>query len=215
VFWVYASNSTRFKQAFDDIATRLELPGRDNPKADIFRIVCSWLCDERNSRWLMILDNADDASIFFPPAISKSRESNIFSKNETPFASFLPQSPNGTILITSRTKEVAVRLMDNFDNIFPVEPMKETECLALLETKLSISESTKVDATRLVKALDGISLAITQTCAYIRASPTRLIVSGYLELFLKSGQNQARLLQHEGLGDLRLDPGVPHTVLPI
>jgi len=60
VFWVHASNAARFKQAYQDIAAKVELPGRDDPKADILRLVYNWLCDETHGRWLMILDNADD-----------------------------------------------------------------------------------------------------------------------------------------------------------
>jgi hypothetical protein len=37
----------------------------DDPKADVLRLVRSWLCDKRNGRWLMVVDNADDTSIFF------------------------------------------------------------------------------------------------------------------------------------------------------
>jgi hypothetical protein len=36
-----------------------------DPKADVLRLVRSWLCDKRNGRWLMVVDNADDASVFF------------------------------------------------------------------------------------------------------------------------------------------------------
>ncbi|RDL35196.1 uncharacterized protein BP5553_07127 [Venustampulla echinocandica] len=51
-------------QADTNIAAKIELPGRDDPKADILRLVYNWLWDERNSRWLIILDNADDDRVF-------------------------------------------------------------------------------------------------------------------------------------------------------
>jgi hypothetical protein len=43
-----------------DIADRLELRERNDPKLDVLRLVSNWLCDETNWRWMMILDNADD-----------------------------------------------------------------------------------------------------------------------------------------------------------
>lgn len=55
VFWVHASNAARFEQAYRDIAAKVDLPGRDDPKTDILRLVCNWLCDEKNGRWLMNL----------------------------------------------------------------------------------------------------------------------------------------------------------------
>lgn len=69
------------------------------------------------------------------------------------------------------------------------------------------------DATTLVKALDGIPLAITQACAYIRTNATRFTVSSYLELFLESEMNQAHLLQSADIGDVRRDLSVSNAVL--
>lgn len=43
------------------------MDGWDNPKADLLRLVRNWLCDESNGRWVMIVDNADDSGVFFPP----------------------------------------------------------------------------------------------------------------------------------------------------
>ena len=37
-----------------------EITGRDDPKTNILQLVHQWLCDARNGRWLMVLDNADD-----------------------------------------------------------------------------------------------------------------------------------------------------------
>lgn len=48
VFWVHASNAARFEQAYRDIVAKVDLAGRDDPKMDILRLVCNWLCGERN-----------------------------------------------------------------------------------------------------------------------------------------------------------------------
>lgn len=65
VFWVHTSNATQFEQAYRDIAAKVELPGRDDPKVDTLQLVYDWFCDERNGRWLMVIDNADDDEVFF------------------------------------------------------------------------------------------------------------------------------------------------------
>ena len=49
------------------IADRVELPRRDEPTADILQLVRNWLCDEANGRWIMILDNANDHTVFSDP----------------------------------------------------------------------------------------------------------------------------------------------------
>lgn len=42
VFWVYASTRARFEEASRDIADRLALPGRHDPKVDALRLVSDW-----------------------------------------------------------------------------------------------------------------------------------------------------------------------------
>ncbi|KAL5351765.1 hypothetical protein ACLOAV_003626 [Pseudogymnoascus australis] len=39
VFWVHASDAARFKLAYTNIAAKIELPNRVDPKADILRLV--------------------------------------------------------------------------------------------------------------------------------------------------------------------------------
>ncbi|KUJ20834.1 uncharacterized protein LY89DRAFT_682496 [Mollisia scopiformis] len=65
VFWIHASTKIRFEQAYQEIADRLELPGRDDPKVNVLRLVYNWLSSEANGHWLIILDNVDDGSVFF------------------------------------------------------------------------------------------------------------------------------------------------------
>ena len=57
--------AARLEQGHQQIATVAGIPGRDDPKMNILQVVYQWLCDARNGRWLMILDNADDDGIFF------------------------------------------------------------------------------------------------------------------------------------------------------
>ncbi|KAE8552519.1 hypothetical protein EYB25_003897 [Talaromyces marneffei] len=54
-----------YSYRLQQIATVAEIPGWDNPKANILQLVYQWLCDESNGRWMMMLDNADDDQIFF------------------------------------------------------------------------------------------------------------------------------------------------------
>ena len=65
VLWVHASSSARFQEAYQDIAERLKLAGRDDPQQNVLRLVWRWLSDEENGPWLMIIDNADDGSALF------------------------------------------------------------------------------------------------------------------------------------------------------
>ncbi|KAH7636086.1 hypothetical protein B0T09DRAFT_391028 [Sordaria sp. MPI-SDFR-AT-0083] len=64
VFWVYAGTQARVDEGFRAIADAAELPGRNDPKANITQLVCGWLCNERNGKWVMVLDSADDPDVF-------------------------------------------------------------------------------------------------------------------------------------------------------
>ncbi|KAF2183993.1 TPR-like protein [Zopfia rhizophila CBS 207.26] len=208
VFWVHASNAVRFEQAYRDIATKIELPGRENPKADILRLVYNWLCDERNGPWLMILDNADDDRLF-----SSLRAEEHPTLEPTPLASFLPETLNGRILVTSRDLVTAVNLVGARQNVIRVEPMAEGDALKLLQTRVSIDDSSEGDARALVQALEGIPLAVTHAAAYIAVREPRITVSTYLELFRESEENQTYLLNNQEARDLRRDCSVSDAVI--
>ena len=49
VFWVHASNAARFEQGYRDIADVIKIAGREDPRANIFKLVHDWLrgCGER------------------------------------------------------------------------------------------------------------------------------------------------------------------------
>jgi Tfp pilus assembly protein PilF len=215
VVWIHASNPTRFEQGYRDIADNIPIPGREDPKADILQLVCAWLSDRRNGQWLMILDNADDDSVFFAvdgDGAGTAQISDITSHTK-PLESFLPQTPNGMILITSRNRIAAINLVGTYGSIVQVEPMHEEDALALLKTRVPFSESSKADAKALIQALECIPLAITHAAAYINTRAPMTTMSDYLELFHKSEANQVRLLDKKVLKDLRRDRSIRHAVI--
>ncbi|EAQ93491.1 hypothetical protein CHGG_01726 [Chaetomium globosum CBS 148.51] len=127
VFWVHAGTQARVEEGFRKIADNVKLPGRNQPGADIPQLVYGWLSNERNGRWIIILDSADDRNVFYS-------SDNVC--NRKPFADFLPQSRNGSIIITTRNKDLASRLTGRRQNIIEVGPMVQMDALTLLERKL-------------------------------------------------------------------------------
>jgi tetratricopeptide (TPR) repeat protein len=215
VVWIHASNPTRFEQGYRDIADKIPIPGREDPKADILQLVCAWLSDMRNGQWLMILDNADDDSVFFAADEDSAGTAQIsdITSHTRPLESFLPQTPNGMILITSRNRIAAINLVGTYGSIVQVEPMDEEDALALLKTRVPFSESSKADAKALVQALERIPLAITHAAAYVNTRAPMTTMSDYLELFRKSEANQVHLLDKKVLKDLRRDRSIRHAVI--
>jgi tetratricopeptide (TPR) repeat protein len=214
VFWIHASTKIRFEQAYQEMAARLELPGRDNPKVNVLRLVYNWLSSEANGQWLMILDNVDDGSVFFGgnDAIRGVSSHDQAADLQPPLETFLPQSPNGSILITSRNSTAAINLIDTFGKLIPVEPMEEADSVELFKTKILRDKSSESDLKELAQALEGIPLAITHAAAYIRSRP-RVTVSVYLRLFRESEVNQVNLLNNDEMKDLRRDYSIRHAVI--
>lgn len=127
-------------------------------------------------------------------------------------ASFLPQTSNGWILVTSRNRLAATNLVGR-ENLIRVELMNEDDALELLQNKFSVGGSFGRDARDLVQALEYIPLAITQAAAYIREREPRITIAIYLQLFHENEKNQTRLLYNEETKDLRRDPTVRHGVI--
>jgi hypothetical protein len=203
VFWIHASNAARVEQGYQQIATVAEIPGRHDSKMNILQLVYQWLCDTRNGRWLMVLDNADDDGIFFSASESHERG---------PLVNFLPQAAHGSILVTSRNGLAARNLVGSDSHVINVQPMNEEESLALLRAKIPAPHFGE-DMKALVQALEYIPLAITQAGSYIANRSSRITVSRYLRLFRESESNQTHLLQHEDARDLRRDPSIRNGVI--
>jgi tetratricopeptide (TPR) repeat protein len=215
VFWVHASNADRFKQSYQNIAAQVELPGRDDPKTDILSAVHSWLCDERNGRWLVVVDNADDDLVFFSPGVDlgDAARGNESAEKVVPLASFLPQAATGWILVTSRDLVAAVNLVGARHRVIEVEAMGEQDALVLLRSKMQVDRSSEGDAKALVKALEGIPLAVTHAAAYIEVNKPMVDITTYLELFRESEENQASLLNSKDARDIRRDAGGSDAVI--
>ncbi|CEO58318.1 hypothetical protein PMG11_03049 [Penicillium brasilianum] len=198
-FWIHASNAARFEQGCQSIAERVKIPGRDTPKSSSLKLLSDWLCDEKREKWLLILDNVDDDEFLH----------NCTQSNQ-PLLAQLPMSANGTIIITSRSREVASRLVED-RNIIDIKPMTEKDAVNLFEKKLAM-KAEKEAVIELTTALDSIPLAIVQAAAYIKQRAPRCSVQQYLEQFRKGDRKRTRLLEKEG-GHLRRDWEAKNSVM--
>ena len=204
VFWVHASNAARFDQGYRDIADAVKIAGRKDPKADIYKMVHDWLrgCE---GKWLMILDNVDDASFLINArAVIQSQSSDSGRRTLPPLRDYLPQSQNGSILITTRSRESALKLSERSD-LIPVDPMDASNAVELLGKKLeSTGQWNDKDHVELAAALEFMPLAIVQAASYISQLSPRYSVRQYIETFQKSDRKKTSLLNYEG-GQLRRD----------
>jgi hypothetical protein len=159
--------------------------------------VHDWLRNDRKGKWVLILDNMDDAAFLVEtPRTGQDGQTNgVGSGNLRPLLSYLPQCPNGSILITTRSENAALKLVERRD-IIAIQPMSKPDALALLEGKLGWHDDGD-DAIELAAELEFMPLAIVQAAAYISRRVPRYSVRKYLQDFRKSDGKRASLLNHD------------------
>ena len=65
IFWVHGGSKARFAEGYRGIADRAQLFNSNSDEQDVLAMARGWLDNEANGEWLMIVDNADDAKVFF------------------------------------------------------------------------------------------------------------------------------------------------------
>ncbi|KAJ5935998.1 hypothetical protein N7454_005296 [Penicillium verhagenii] len=197
IFWLHASNETRFEQSFREIADELKLPGRQDPGVNIFQLVENWLRDETKGRWICVIDNVDDDFVCSIPTARKENETKVPTNTPTkPLVEYLPRRPHGFTIITSRNREIALKMVNDADLIH-VQPMARSEALELFQKKMDRPEDTcSEESQQLVEMLEYMPLAIVQAASYIRNRAPRCSVAQYLRDFRKDRQ-ATELLREE------------------
>jgi hypothetical protein len=172
--------------------------------------VCNWLCSEANGRWLIILDNADDESFFNTQWYEGQGAASGDARSRLTLADFLPQSRNGSILITSRNTDAAAKLIGRYKDIIWIQKMSRDEGIELLQKKLS--GPLDGQATELLTALDYMPLAIAQAAAYISKHWPRTTVASYAQGLRTNNKKRAKLL-NQAATDLRRDEDASNSIL--
>ncbi|KAI1506280.1 hypothetical protein F5X99DRAFT_129304 [Biscogniauxia marginata] len=181
VFWVPAVDATAFENAYRDIGRRLEVRGIDDDKADIKTLVKAALSHENTGSWLLIIDNADDLKLLF---------------TGTALSDYLPFSRKGSILLTTRTHEAAVRLDISQQNVIPIAEMSDVEATCLLRKGLKETQIRDMESTRhLLEFLANLPLAIKQASAYM--ATTGISTTRYLEHCQASDKAMVKLLSRD------------------
>ncbi|KAH6664032.1 hypothetical protein B0J14DRAFT_523480 [Halenospora varia] len=179
IFWIYASTVSRFEESYKRIAKEFQLPGQADPQIDVLQLVRNWFESQYQPPWLMVVDNVDDAQIFARMPSGKSP------------LEYLPKLAGGSILFTSRNRDVA---MDLANDPITVTPLSVEEARMLLRERTNRT-STDAEMDALLHELDYLPLAITQAASYM--TKRNKTVSQYLALFRDSETSRIKLLEHQ------------------
>ncbi|KAF4956033.1 hypothetical protein FSARC_11696 [Fusarium sarcochroum] len=178
VFWVPAIDMTTFENAYRNIGRLLDVTGIDDGKADVKTLVQSTLSHEDAGRWLLIIDNADDPEL-------------IFGLRGLTY--FLPRSMKGSILFTTRTREITERLDVHAAGIIKATKMSREESSEMLQARLigdQVRDSASTDG--LLDFLDDLPLAIRQASAHL--FKTGISTTRYLKYCRSSDETLIKLL---------------------
>ncbi|KAF6842214.1 kinesin light chain [Colletotrichum musicola] len=180
VFWVHASSADRFSQAFTSLAEECQIPGHDDPKSDLLMLVRQWLERKHRRRWIMVIDNADNKELFFPPELEDASTSrNTTTKSSSRLGDYLPNCSHGSILITTRDKKAASMFSQGTPHIIKIDKMSQDETEQLLKKKV-VEEISAKETESLSARLEHLPLALVQAAAFIQANS--ISVSEYLRL---------------------------------
>ncbi|KAJ5641329.1 hypothetical protein N7490_005329 [Penicillium lividum] len=176
VFWIPAVDLESLHQAYEDIAYRLGLEF-DPKKEDVKVVVQRHLTQSHSGRWLLIIDNADDLTMW--------TENNPDGQGAG-LRGFLPASDRGVILFTTRSNKVARYL--GATDLFHIAELDEQRATTVLRNfllrkdLLDDTESTR----QLLERLTYLPLAIVQAASFINENETDM--ANYVKLL--DGQDQ-------------------------
>ncbi|KAI0616520.1 Pfs Nucleoside phosphorylase [Pyrenophora tritici-repentis] len=188
ILWVPALSIESFEQACTEIVHALHIPQAADEK-DGKELVKAWLSSGDAGRWLLVVDNADDADIFF--GVGQRR--GIFD--------YLPKSEQGIVIYTTRTMEVAVSLTQG--DVLELGAMNWQDAREFLSNSLvckALLRDTAMTDT-LLDELTCLPLAITQAAAYINRN--RISILKYLQLLRSTDQGLISLMSREFRDDTR------------
>ena len=159
VLWVSADTEITIKTSFVEIGVTLGLVDPNDPDHRAVEAVKNWF--DRNSRWLLIFDNADHPQRLKP---------------------FLPLAPQGDILVTSRA-----HVLDSVGIATPLNvaemPTNDAVDFLFVRTGRSSTSGERDAAFALVAELGYLPLALEQAAAFVAANDTSF--RDYLTSFRK------------------------------
>ncbi|KAF2180627.1 TPR-like protein, partial [Zopfia rhizophila CBS 207.26] len=188
VFWVPGTSPESIQQAYLEIGRQLLVPGIDDKEADVKNLLKSYLGNENSGQWLLILDNADDLDMWI-------KTTEIGAK-PTRLIDYLPKSNKGSIILTTRSRKVAVEVANN---VIEVPQIDEEIGFQILGK--SLRNQALLDDSQSRYSVTYLPLAIVQAAAYINKNDITL--SEYLSRWDDTEENIIEVLGENFEGERR------------
>ncbi|EHK25748.1 uncharacterized protein TRIVIDRAFT_33293 [Trichoderma virens Gv29-8] len=202
VFWVHADTKATILHDYKLIARKF---GGIDEKLDdegLFTAVCNRI--EEEPEWLLVLDNADDLSLFGVGMSSNSSKS---------LPNIIPRGPKGLVLWTTRDKRIMGTLVGTFRAVEVGDmSLDEAKILLSIAAATTPDRATSEDVKNINKLLESLqyhALAISQAGAYMRRTSTS--VREYITMLAQKKKRQ-RILEKSEF-DRHRKFGAPNSIL--
>ena len=171
--------------SYKRIASEYQLPDRDDPNIDTLQLVQNWLETKCPFGWSMVVDNLDDRAGF----LERSED----SETKKALCEYVPQTAQGAIIYTTRSRDIGIDLSPSKDPIM-VQCLKFDEAQELLGLSL-VRETPWDDQFALFGSLDYLPLAIAQAASFM--TKRRKKVAEYLNL-IQDDSTRSQVLSQKG-----------------
>lgn len=202
IMWIPAITIESLQQGYLMLAQELGIPGCEDEKADVKKLVQDHLSKEEAGQWLLVFDNADDIDLWTSTQTSEWDVTDETTRRTLNgprrLIDYLPKSTKGCIIFTTRDRKAAVRFAPQ--NIIVVREFSEAAATQLLKNSLVNSDlmDDAQNVTALLAALTCLPLAITQAIAYINAN--EITLADYVS-FLGEKEEETIEILSEGFED--------------
>ncbi|KAH7323995.1 hypothetical protein BKA65DRAFT_78439 [Rhexocercosporidium sp. MPI-PUGE-AT-0058] len=182
ILWLDGTTESTFLRDYREIAEHTKLLYSDESPESQISIIREWLDTKQSGDWLMVVDNVDDGALL---------------DGNNPLIDMIPSNPNGSVVFTTRNKQIAVKLAPA-TSIFQIPALDVHEGLSFLGDFLGPDEAHQKNpfaAGKLLDLLEYQPLAIR--CAGCFICSHSLSISSFLELYSEGEQEKIRLLSNE------------------
>ncbi|KAL1893739.1 hypothetical protein Sste5346_006240 [Sporothrix stenoceras] len=193
--WIPATTNESLLQAYRKAAQELCIPGWDDKETDVTQLVQSHLSNENAGRTVLVFDNADDIGIWVKQRTPKARR----------MLDCLPKGDHVSILFTTRTTELAIKLISKRECLVELPEIGKRDGKELFR-KLLVKQdllNNEDDVVALLKWLTYLPLAIVQASMYINQNKCDL--QTYLSLLSEQEEDVVELLSYDFEGHGRQD----------
>jgi len=173
---VHASGHAKFSQDYKKISEDVGLQSSDKEE-EILAKVKDWFQSAASGEWLLLLDNADDLS--------------DFAGNDSSLSRYIPQGSKGTVIVTTRSRQVANRLNCNAIAITAMDVGEAAQLFAQRCPQYKSAQDAEA-VSKLLESLDYLPLAVVGATSFMVEMDTS--PSEYLELLNSTKQTRHDLL---------------------